>query len=710
MPRLPPTLRFRRARQARLAARPTTFATGATETQIARIDALTATGRTNWFALLAYLAFVLVTTLGVEDVDFFVDSRQTELPLVGVSIPTFSFFIFAPILGAALYAYLHLHIRKVTEALAEPAPGTPPLEERIKPWLLNDYVLRKRRDAAIRHRPLDGLASLVTLMLVWWAGPIVLILMWGRTWPAHDLWLSALNGVCVMVALYAGVLSWQKMSADVRGDTPRARLATGLMVLLCLPVAWLTAANSKGSWEWRVAYDEDAAPEERTMAEQVEAWARRLSIAEASFRDRATVWLWDTGTALAELDPPELSGVTLSALPPEQADLSLARQTYWTALCTRYGIEVEACYRTPRVSQGLPRHISELRRKWCLARDYSIGQDSECNNEFTDLDRIFRAEWKRSRDALIASTPKPSLANADLRRAALVSSELSGIDFGRAEMSYANFSQAHMERANLSGAFMVYANFSQAILADAILSGAQLGRADFSGAQMARAVFSARWLPTGHGFSAAEMEGADFSGAFLEGADLSGVEMSRTELFRATLDGAFLNSAVVEGSLLDGAHMMGATLQDIMLNGSTLRGADLRRVRWSGEMSPAVPVHAADLRGSIGLDQNHLTLMIGDERTLLPTGVDESTQEAFFVASCWPQEPVGWTSLVAILAIRGEPNDQLRGRMTEPVLRKAFLCAPGEVPQKTGTPWPLDLPPPWETDPNWVPEDRGPVE
>ncbi|MEL6585780.1 MAG: hypothetical protein AAFQ50_03815, partial [Pseudomonadota bacterium] len=121
--------------------------------QIARVDALTATGRTNWFALLAYLAFVLVTTLGVQDVDFFVDSRQTDLPLVGVSIPTFSFFIFAPILGAALYAYLHLHIRKVSEALAAPPPGNPPLEERIKPWLLNDYILRRRGDGAIRRRP-----------------------------------------------------------------------------------------------------------------------------------------------------------------------------------------------------------------------------------------------------------------------------------------------------------------------------------------------------------------------------------------------------------------------------------------------------------------------------------------------------------------------------------------------------------------------------
>ncbi|MBU3029789.1 pentapeptide repeat-containing protein [Paracoccus marinaquae] len=100
---------------------------------VARIDALTATGRANWFALLAYLAFALITTLGVEDVDFFVDSRQTQLSLVNVSIPTFSFFVFAPILGAALYAYLHLHIRKVTEPLAE-APQPAYLKAKRQAW------------------------------------------------------------------------------------------------------------------------------------------------------------------------------------------------------------------------------------------------------------------------------------------------------------------------------------------------------------------------------------------------------------------------------------------------------------------------------------------------------------------------------------------------------------------------------------------------
>lgn len=48
--------------------------------------------------------------------------------------------------------------------------------------------------------------------------------------------------------------------------------------------------------------------------------------------------------------------------------------------------------------------------------------------------------------------------------------------------------------------------------------------------------------------------------------------------------------------------------------------------------------------------------------------------------------------------------------MTEEQMRAAFLCPAGQLPRKTGTPWPLDRAPPWDQDPNWQPEDRGPVD
>ena len=134
---------------------------------IARIDRLTDAGRVSWLGLMAYLVFVFITMLGVEDADFFIPSRQTQLPLVNVAIPTDAFFVFAPILGAALYVYLHLTVRKITGALcAAPARVDDlPLEHHLKPWLLVDLVLRWRGDRAMDRRPLDTLAALTVTYL-----------------------------------------------------------------------------------------------------------------------------------------------------------------------------------------------------------------------------------------------------------------------------------------------------------------------------------------------------------------------------------------------------------------------------------------------------------------------------------------------------------------------------------------------------------------
>ena len=43
-------------------------------------------------ALLGYLAFIGISLLAVEDADFFVETRRIDLPLVGVTIPTYWFF------------------------------------------------------------------------------------------------------------------------------------------------------------------------------------------------------------------------------------------------------------------------------------------------------------------------------------------------------------------------------------------------------------------------------------------------------------------------------------------------------------------------------------------------------------------------------------------------------------------------------------------
>jgi hypothetical protein len=173
---------------------------------VERINALSATARTSWLALLAFLAYIGITLLAVEDADFFVTSRRTDLPLVDISIPTFSFFIFAPPLAAALYIYLMIHLLRLWDAIAD-APkriDDQPLGEYLHPWIAKDYALTLKGESSLRPRPLRPIGNFATLALVWAAAPAVLLGFWWRSATSHNDLLTLAIAVSFFLALRAG--------------------------------------------------------------------------------------------------------------------------------------------------------------------------------------------------------------------------------------------------------------------------------------------------------------------------------------------------------------------------------------------------------------------------------------------------------------------------------------------------------------------------
>ena len=163
---------------------------------VERINHISDMARTSWLALLGYLAFIVITLLGVADADFFLHTRQTRLPLVGVEIPTVSFFAIAPVLCVALYIYLHKHLEELWDAIgdARNAIGIQRLGERIHPWHVNDLALTLAGAKGTPPRPSLGFNNLATRVLVWVAAPGVLLAFWWQSMPAHSwpltVWLG----------------------------------------------------------------------------------------------------------------------------------------------------------------------------------------------------------------------------------------------------------------------------------------------------------------------------------------------------------------------------------------------------------------------------------------------------------------------------------------------------------------------------------------
>ncbi|MEM9784439.1 MAG: pentapeptide repeat-containing protein [Pseudomonadota bacterium] len=616
---------------------------------ITRIDDLSKLARTTWFGLLAYLAFVGITLLGVEDADFFVPSRQTQLPLVNVAIPTASFFWFAPILGVALYAYLHLQLVKLWDALAKaPAEvGGGPLRERVYPWLINSLALSFRADVAPSGRPLNWLSGLVTRLLVWVAAPAVLFGFWWRSMPAHEEWLTLFIALCLLLALYVGFTNWWQMLNRMRGRdrSPWSgwfwlKRPLGVMALaLVIAVSWLRTEAGLQHTATRFAAFIDTAlgtTVSRDFDAQIAALPTLDTFTYGEGHWLIGRWLEDdlvfTENTWTPLSPTDLRAEDLTSKPADLRDFETARSRFRSVWCRRQGLVPEVCGQPATRAAPVPVHVAAKRDAWCSDGRYTAGDGRTdvpaCARFFSDLDTAFGNAWAEEWQVQLSAANRLDLRSRDLRTADVVGAFLTNADLSGARLEGANLVEARLEGANL---------------------------------------FRAR------------LEGANLVEARLEGANL----------FRARLEGADLRWARLEGADLREARLEGADLWGARLEGADLRGARLKSASWAGGPT-AAPAHDADFRAGEGLTQEMLSRIIGNERTLLPDTLAPDTGAPFVIPSCWREPPEGFDAIVELAGLGIEPLiDQYR---------RDWRC-PGEGPAPTtGTPWPADKPPPWEED------------
>ncbi len=612
--------------------------------KITRINEISALARAAWFTLLAYLVFVGITLLGVEDADFFVPSRQTQLPLVGVQIPTASFFWTAPVLGAALYTYLHLFLIKLWEAHAD-ARDLKPLG--MHNWIVNDFALIHRGDETARNRPLAWLTDWITRLLVWAAGPFILACFWLRSFPAHSEIMSLVSAASLLVALHAGFCSW--------GSADRA---FGI-----------------------VAKRKDGKPLRHNLGDF---WKPHDPIFLGTFLICATLlrtqFPFEAGS-FSTLSRADLEGEVLVPLPEAWRTPETARKAFRVAWCRQEALPLAACDHLPEAERPAPPHVALARMKWCEPEN--VGEGVECDALFADYDRRFEAAWKEERESTITNLPALDLAGVDLRWMNASGASLVGADLRGARMEGADLRSARMEGADLREAQIQGANLMVARMQGVDLTEARMEGANLSMARMEKANFwEARIVDAD--LSQARMDGADLSCAYLGGTDLSQAWLEEASLWKSQLQGAELYGAQMNRADLWKARLVEADLRWARMEGANLRGADFRLASLAG-YNVVAPAQGADFRGAKVLTRSFFDKMVGNKLTLLPVSSRHSTEIPFSIPSCWLEPPDFIDRLISIMF-------EVRGGYSSPEdLRAEYLCPSGQPPQPTGTPCALDL-------------------
>jgi len=657
--------------------------------QIARINELSQLARTAWFSLLGYLVFVGITLLGVKDVDFFVPSRQTDLPLVGVQIPTASFFWTAPILGAALYTYLHLILIKLWDAHGDARTSD---ADATHHWLVGDFVLIRQKDSAALERPLVPLTDWITRALVWVAGPLVMSYAWWRSMPAHNEWLTLLIAACLWLTLVVGFTSWWRAENRLvrcqrasRSRIPRRAAAIGAAVLL-VTTSWLRteggleyAANGAVSFanetlgtQWLIECSTgdvartgepeammpaclypngDRKPNSIIQLERVHAVAWIPKTSWFDFNESSWIlgrWLRDDDDSISVSWNPlaaiDLTGAELVPLPPDWRTPQTAQSAFRKTWCERQGLAMLIC---GQPAEGEIDHLSASmaadRLEWCKLHG-SLSED-ECVLFFVQLEYQFSIAWNEERESTRGSLAALDLSGQDLRRADARGASLVGANLRDARLEGADLRAAMLEGTDLSGAWMDGTSLVESRFMEPTLTYARLESSDL------------RW---------AELNGADLWGAKLAAADLRNARLADADLRWSDLQEADLRHA--------------------LLTRADFAYSDLRRSDWYGVRSEGTVVTGADLRGARNLNQDLLDRFIGSDETLLPDGMAPDTNAPYTVPSCWIEPPPQFDAF-----LRRKAGLLIDDVSSLAAVAADYVCLFGLPAVKSGTPCSLEL-------------------
>ncbi len=596
---------------------------------IRRIDSVIQNARPTWFAQLGAAVFAGITLLGVDDVDFFRAAASTKLPLVNVDVPVTYFFGAGAVVLTATYVYLHLYLELLWDALgrAPPRAGKDPVADRILPWQVAEWGLRKRdrlrkvrvdNERSAPKRGLSFIGDLTTVALVWLFGLVVIFAFWWRSMPAHIDWMSVLLGWLFAFALWAGWRSWRRASRLLAGHQTPPPLRLRLRWLRSLSHRWAPARNGAGSWLAKnpgAAATPSVAQLKPPAGRSAIGWFRQrpalfvtafflaaastsaVSLVRTASDHWPAAWHKDFGSrgvadlvndlrgmfdylSIAAVARANLVEKHIARQPADWIGRSEAQKEYRAAWARREGLTYADPF--PAIAAREPEldfqaALAAYRARASRTRNTVVMAEGRSPSEpdaGADLDpyeeRSFRLSWARE-EGLSFATPFPAIEHR-------VPDDQFGAAWRERRRTYLDvLDKPVLEGANLRGA-----QLSLAFMPGILLRRARLEGADLFGATL--------WE--------ARLEDADLIEARLEGANLSGANLSDARLWDARLEGANLSGASLEGADLRGARLREARLEGAALEGADLFGAGLEGANLSGAGLESADLRGADLRGA----------------------------------------------------------------------------------------------------------------
>lgn len=144
--------------------------------------------RNLFLTMIVTCIYSFLSVWSASDTNIIIGNKGLILPILNVSLPITSFFVFTPIVILAIYVYFLLYLQNLFERLSlAPAvfPDGKTLDEQADPWIVLSFIRLYLTGIELKKR--DRWQHLLIVFLVWWLVPITLSLFWYKYLIARNI-------------------------------------------------------------------------------------------------------------------------------------------------------------------------------------------------------------------------------------------------------------------------------------------------------------------------------------------------------------------------------------------------------------------------------------------------------------------------------------------------------------------------------------------
>jgi len=537
------------------------------------LETLDKSSSRNGRQLVVYLSvqvYFLVMVASTTDLQLLWTDSKIRLPILGVELPLFGFYVVAPALLLILHFNLLLHLLHHARKLkAWNEATTTEEQEQFLPGFILNYTV------PFREKTLNQMLMRTLQVIVLCVFPLLMLLYFQiRFADYHSIWMTGWHFLLVVFDVFVLIVYWYRINCpeylDSKYDAVRQ----------LLKAMWREHMPAQGS-------------------------RKRLF---GVLRRRVT------GYSLLFVGAITASAFCLAIVVlicgdffmlPQPRDRRYERQPWYITYLPRLSLYGEQLVKAPSdvIIQAFLNNGKGVDTAWA---HYAEGINLE------------------GRDLRLAVLINVNLFNANLNSAVLNGANLRAATMNGAQLVYAECNNADLSEANLRNAYLFRSTLNGASLMLSDLTNAHVAYADLDNSDLFLAKLDGAYL------AHAQINGSDLTNAFLNRTDLDSVAMNGAILSDAQLNGANLtyaqlNGAVLANARLDGSRMCfaefnGADFTKALLNGVDLSGAQLFGAELTGAQVSGGHLNQSKLRGCRNMLATEVYIGDGIDTTLPCSG------------------------------------------------------------------------------------------